>query len=115
MRVRNEVKSSQDAIGAPSDLRSEGTMKHAGATALRELEELLAGVRRRDGLIERKLGIFYRRSRSFLHFHEDPEGLFADLRVDDEFKRFPVSTLKQRELLLNALDRVLSAGKPRRR
>ena len=27
--------------------------------------------------------MFYRRSAAFLHFHEDPAGLFADIRGDD--------------------------------
>ena len=55
-------------------------MKHASAAALDALEPLLSEVRRAVGLIERKRGIFYRRSRAFLHFHEDAAGMFADVK-----------------------------------
>ncbi|HEX4183540.1 MAG TPA: hypothetical protein VHY34_09795 [Caulobacteraceae bacterium] len=51
-------------------------MKHAGQEALDALE----AVRLRRALTERKRGVFYRKSRAWLHFHEDPAGLFADLR-----------------------------------
>ena len=36
------------------------------------------------GLIEKKRGVFYRKSRAFLHFHEDPKGMFADLSDPEE-------------------------------
>ena len=68
-------------------------MKHAGETALDQLEPLLARVRALPGLIEKKRGVFYRKSRAFLHFHEDPMGLFGDDRAADDrdFDRFHVS------------------------
>ena len=34
-------------------------------------------------------GVFYRRSHAFLHFHEDPTGLHADVRFDEDFERYP--------------------------
>jgi len=83
-------------------------MKHAGAEALRRLEALLEEVRRRQGLKERKAGIFYRKSKAFLHFHEDPAGLFADLRGADDFDRFQVNTAAQEQRLLDEIDRRLS-------
>jgi hypothetical protein len=52
-------------------------MKHAGAETLRQLSDLLEQIRQRPGLKEKKVGIFYCRSKSFIHFHEDPAGLFA--------------------------------------
>ncbi|MBW8815919.1 MAG: hypothetical protein JF588_21085 [Caulobacterales bacterium] len=55
-------------------------MRHAGAAALDQLEPLLAQLRPLEGLQERSRGIFYRKGRAFLHFHEDPKGLFADVR-----------------------------------
>lgn len=69
-------------------------MKHAGPDALDQLEPLLARVRALPGLVEKKPGTFYRKSRAFLHFHEDPEGLFADIRAGDaaDFDRFDVTT-----------------------
>jgi hypothetical protein len=84
------------------------SMKHAGGAALRDLSDLLEQIRVREGIQEKKLGIFYRKSGSFLHFHEDPGGLFADLRVGVEFDRYPVNTKKEREALLTAIDRALA-------
>lgn len=68
-------------------------MKHAGEIALDQLEPLLARVRALPGLTEKKRGVFYRKSRAFLHFHEDPEGLFGDVRAADDrdFDRFDVT------------------------
>lgn len=68
-------------------------MKHAGATILDQLEPLLAQIRALPGLKEKSRGIFYRKSRAFLHFHEDPKGVFADLRDIDgvDFDRFDVT------------------------
>ena len=46
-----------------------------------------------ESLNEKKPGIFYRKSRAFLHFHEDPIGLFADVRDQSglDFDRFDVT------------------------
>jgi hypothetical protein len=65
-------------------------MKHAGPLVLDRLEPLLEQLRRIDGLREKSRGIFYVKSRAFLHFHEDPAGLFVDLRSADgrDFDRF---------------------------
>jgi hypothetical protein len=78
-------------------------MKHAGDEALDALEDLLAQVRRQPGLKEKKRGAFYRKASGILHFHEDPAGLFADLKLDGEFKRFPVNTPAERAELLAKL------------
>jgi hypothetical protein len=85
-------------------------MKHAGAAALDRLEPLLARVRELEELTEKKRGIFYRRSTAFLHFHEDPAGLFADLRTGNDFCRFPVDTERQRAALLRSLRAALAQG-----
>ena len=82
-------------------------MKHAGEEALRRLSDLLDQIRQRQGLREKKLGIFYRKSKSFLHFHEDPAGMFADISSGDNFDRYPVNTMKERQALLAAIDRTL--------
>ncbi len=68
-------------------------MKHAGDLALDQLEGLLAELRALPGLAEKKRGVFYRSSRAFLHFHEDPKGLFADVRDADghDFERIDVT------------------------
>ena len=67
-------------------------MKHAGPEALDALEPILQKVRRLEGLKEKNRGTFYRGSNAFLHFHEDPAGMFADLKLRGEFVRFRVST-----------------------
>lgn len=84
-------------------------MRHAGPDALARLEPLLGELRRCDGLVEKRRGVFYRRSRAFLHFHEDPSGLHADVRLEDDFERRRVETVAERAELLAvvraALDR----------
>jgi hypothetical protein len=83
-------------------------MRHARAQTLQRLSDLLDEIRQRQGLKERKLGIFYRKSKSFLHFHEDPAGTFADLTVGETFDRYRVNTIKERKRLLAAIDRTLA-------
>jgi hypothetical protein len=53
--------------------------------------------------VERTRGVFYRRSRAFLHFHEDPSGLHADVRLGPDFRRFRVETAEEREALLQRI------------
>ena len=78
-------------------------MRHARPDDLGPLDDLLAQLRGLDGLVERKPGTFYRRSTGFLHFHVDPAGLFADLKVGDQFERQRVTTkAEQRDLLKKA-------------
>ena len=54
-------------------------MRHARDADLDRLEDLLADLRALPGLVEKTRGVFCRKSRSFLHFHQDPKGLFADI------------------------------------
>ena len=67
-------------------------MKHAGTQASQRLSDLLDQIRQREGPKEKKLGIFYRKSKSFLHFHVDPAGTFANLTVGEAFDRYPVNS-----------------------
>ncbi len=80
-------------------------MRHARTAALDELEPLILRLRQVDGLVERKRGVFYRKSKAFLHFHEDPSGLYADVRLAADFERFRVQTLAEQEALLEKVDR----------
>ena len=80
-------------------------MKHAGAAALEQLKKLLNEIRSVPGLKERKPGVFYRKSSGFLHFHEDPQGLFADLRVGATWERLPVNTQREKHALLKRIRR----------
>ena len=76
------------------------SVKHAGDEALGNLEGLLVQLREIIGLKEKRPGVFYHRSKAFLHFHEDPPGCFADLRCDDVFLRFEVTTASQQRSLM---------------
>jgi hypothetical protein len=67
-------------------------MKHAGPGALDALEPLLERLRALGALREKSRGVFYVKSRAFLHFHEDPSGLYADIRTPNgrDFDRLKV-------------------------
>jgi hypothetical protein len=67
-------------------------MRHARPDALDRLEPLLARIRAAGVLKEKSRGVFYLNSKAFLHFHEDPKGLFADVKSPDgpDFDRFKV-------------------------
>ncbi len=84
-------------------------MKHAGAEALDRLEPLLVEIRLREGLKEKKRGSFYRKGKAWLHFHEDPAGLFADLRGPADWMRLRVSDPAERQSLIEAMDAALRA------
>lgn len=77
-------------------------MKHAGGAALDQLEALLAELHALPGPVEKKRGVFYLKSKAFLHFHEDPAGLFADVRdaTGKDFERIDVTGEAGRERLL---------------
>ncbi len=62
-------------------------MRHAQGAALDGIEPLLDRLRALDGLTERSRGVFYLGSRAFLHFHEDPSGIYADVRTSEDFER----------------------------
>jgi hypothetical protein len=84
-------------------------MRHARDTALDELEtDLLPSLRECEGLMERSRGVFYRRSKAFLHFHEDPAGLFADVRLGEDFERVEVTRPEQRAALLERIHAALA-------
>jgi hypothetical protein len=82
-------------------------MKHAGPQALDALEGLLEQIRSCDGLQEKVRGVFYRKSAAFLHFHEDPAGLFADVRLGSDWQRLPVNTPAQRKTVLTSVQRAV--------
>lgn len=85
-------------------------MKHAGAQALDRLEPLLARLRGFDALKERSRGVFYFKSRAFLHFHEDPAGLFADIRAaTGDFERLKVDDPAGQGTLLGKVEAALRA------
>ena len=85
-------------------------MKHAGAAALDALEPVLTQIRALEGLKEKSRGAFYRKSKGFLHFHEDPAGMFADLKKGDDFVRMPINTRAEIAALIRETKRALAEG-----
>lgn len=86
-------------------------VRHANANDLLPLASLLDGLRRVEGIAERRPGVFYRGSKAFLHFHADPAGLFADVRFHDEFERCRVQTAaEQRAFLARVRNSVTEHG-----
>jgi hypothetical protein len=86
------------------------TVKHATSATLDALSPLLKRVRAFDGLVEKSPGIFYRKSKPFLHFHDDPAGIFADVRLspDEAFTRFQVDSVEMRSTFLSHIEAALS-------
>jgi hypothetical protein len=87
-------------------------MRHAGAECLDQLDELLTRLRCLPGLREPRRGVFYRRSKAFLHFHEDPAGVFADIRFGKEWERLPVTTAAERDTLLALVEERTELSSP---
>ena len=83
-------------------------MKHVSGAGLDNLDDLLCELRRLDGLTEKKRGVFYRGSRAFLHFHEDPTGLYCDVRLGADFERFRVKTTTERTRLISMVRAALA-------
>jgi hypothetical protein len=88
-------------------------MKHAGPATLARISPLLDELRARTVLHEMRPGVFYLKSRAFLHFHDDPSGVFADVRLADDFVRLPVTTMSQQSDLLERIDDSLLAVESR--
>jgi hypothetical protein len=85
-------------------------MRHASEETLQRLAWLLKQLRAMDGLVEKGPGVYYRKSKAFLHFHEDPAGIFVDVRLrhDDPFTRLAVTTRKQQSALVTEIKRALA-------
>ena len=77
-------------------------MKHAGPQTLRTLAPLLARLRALPGLVERTPGCFYRGSKAFLHFHEDPAGTHVDIKLDASgFTRVRAGSAQEQDVLMD--------------
>lgn len=83
-------------------------MKHAGPATLARISSLLEELRARPVLREKRPGVFYLKSRAFMHFHDDSSGVFADVRLAEEFVRLPVTSTSQQSDLLERIDSCLS-------
>ena len=84
-------------------------MKHAGNRALQQLGLVLDALREHGALVERTSGSFYLRSKAFIHFHEDPSGLFADMKEDlVTFSRYRATTRSEQRALIARIKSCLS-------
>lgn len=82
-------------------------MKHADDRTFDAIKPVLLQLRRLDGIREKKRGLFYRKSQAFLHFHDDPRGIFADVRGDTGWLRYRVSTPAERRRFLQLMKTLL--------
>jgi hypothetical protein len=84
-------------------------MRHARSEALDELESTLERLRALPGLRETSRGVFYRGGKAFLHFHEDPTGIHADVKVGgDGFTRLRAQTAAERAAFVRQVEEALS-------
>jgi N-acetylglutamate synthase-like GNAT family acetyltransferase len=84
-------------------------VRHARPEDLEQVSELLAHLRAVPGLVERKAGTFYRGSRAFLHFHQDPSGMYADVRLTEpDFERMRVNSSREQARLMTLVRQTLS-------
>src|SRR5262245_61622159 len=88
-------------------------MRHAGPSTLARISDLLEELRARSVLRERTPGVFELKSRAFLHFHADPSGVYADVRLAEDFVRMPVTSRSEQSDLLDRIDDCLSAVESR--
>lgn len=84
-------------------------MKHATPETIEKLSRLCDQIRVHSELKERKPGVFYRKSKAFLHFHEEGEKIYADVRLEGpDFERFPCTTAGEQARVVKAIRGVLS-------
>ena len=85
-------------------------MRHPREGELDRVAPVLEQLRGIDGLVERKTGVFYRRSKAFLHFHVDGDDFYADVRLDGlTFDRMKVTTKAEQRALVAAVRQVVAS------
>jgi hypothetical protein len=85
-------------------------MKHATPETLEQIGSLLGELRRLPNAVERRPGVFYVKGKAFLHFHEDPAGIFADIKIGNDWQRFAVKGARSRSVLLKLAAQTLAAA-----
>ena len=79
------------------------------AQTLERLAPLLAVLRASPALTEVRPAAFHLDSRDFLHFHDEADGLFADVRLTKGRVRLPVATPAEQAELLDRIEAQLSS------
>jgi hypothetical protein len=83
-------------------------VRHLRPERLDELAPLLTELRNVNALQERTPGHFYLGSRGFLHFHEDGDVIYADVKLDGEaFDRLRVTSVAQQNKLIAKVRRAV--------
>lgn len=80
-------------------------MGRATKATLQSLDPWLDEVRTLGipGLVEKANGAFYQRRNGILHFHEDADGVHADVKVDGEWDRVTIDTAAGKRKVLTLL------------
>ena len=89
-------------------------LPHATPAVLDRLEDLLGDLRALKGLKETSRGRFYRRGRTFLHFHACGDELIAHVRWSGfgwNFEPVGVTTAAERKALLERVKASLAQPK----
>ena len=73
-------------------------------TTLQCIAPLLEVLRAYPELREVRLTAFHLNGRDFIHFHDEPEGIFADVRLAKGRIRMPVSTRSEQAELLARIE-----------
>jgi hypothetical protein len=81
-------------------------VKHAGERALATIAAQPVQIRAFN-LKERSPGVFYFKSKPFLHFHDDPSGIYADIRVEIDWERFAINDPVEWRKLLRRINDAL--------
>ncbi len=88
-------------------------------STLDTLKPLLNFLRSYDCLEETEGQKFLLKGVDFVHFHDDPDGLWADAKLTKKRVRLPVTTVSEQgelmELIANKLDTLNSAHNQRRK
>src|SRR5215831_1592657 len=86
-------------------------MRHATDADLDRLAPFLCKLREIKELVERKRGIFYWRSKSFLHFHEHEGAFYADVRLTEgDFTRMRIGKISEFKRMLSAIRKRVVSG-----
>jgi hypothetical protein len=87
-------------------------VRHATPDDLKQVAALLKQLRAVPGLVERRPGTFYWRSRAFFHFHNDASGVYVDARLGGgDFERLRVTTAEEQARFLARVRRAVR-GRP---
>jgi hypothetical protein len=78
-------------------------------STIETLATLLNVLRGYSVLQEVRPTAFHLGGRDFIHFHEEPDGLFADVRLSKGRLRMPVSTSSEQAQMLDRIDQILSS------